>query len=107
VGGDAEQAQHGLGELVDGGLGNAFGVPLAHPQQPEQAAGHGAERDLGIGNGEPARGLPGLDVAQAAAPSSVDRILRLARFRRSYPHQRAARLTVPPHAERPSPSQAG
>ena len=62
--GKAEQAQHGLGELVDGGLGNAFGVPLAHPQQPEQAAGHSAERDLGIGNGKPARGLPRLDVAQ-------------------------------------------
>ena len=64
AGGDAQQAQLGLGELVDGGLGDAFGVPLAHPQQPEQAAGHGAERDLGIGNGEPALGLPGLDVAQ-------------------------------------------
>jgi hypothetical protein len=31
---------------------------------PEQAPGRGAERDLGIGNGEPARGLPGLDVPQ-------------------------------------------
>ena len=29
--GDAEQAQLGLGELVDGGLGDAFRVPLAHP----------------------------------------------------------------------------
>jgi hypothetical protein len=28
-GGDAEQAQEGLGELVDGGLRDAFGVPLA------------------------------------------------------------------------------
>ena len=65
-GGDAEQAQLGLGELVDGGLRDAFRVPLAHPQQPEHAAGRGAERDLGIGNGEPARGLPGLDVAQGA-----------------------------------------
>ena len=37
--GDAEQAQLGLGELVDGGLRDAFRVPLAHPQQPEQAAG--------------------------------------------------------------------
>ena len=64
--GDAEQAQLGLGELVDGGLGDAFGVPLAHPQQPEHATGHGAERDLGIGHGEPPRGLPGLDVAQGA-----------------------------------------
>jgi hypothetical protein len=49
VGGDAEQAQLGLGELVDGGLGDAVGVPLAHPQQPDQASGHRAERDLGIG----------------------------------------------------------
>ena len=28
-GGDAEHAQHGLGELVDGRLVDAFGVPLA------------------------------------------------------------------------------
>ena len=37
--GDAQQAQLGLGELIHGGLRDAFGVPLAHPQQPEQAAG--------------------------------------------------------------------
>ena len=66
VGGDAQQAQLGLGELVDGGLVDAFGVPLAYPQQPEQAAGHGAERDLGIGHGKTARGLPRFDVAQGA-----------------------------------------
>jgi hypothetical protein len=57
-GGHAEQPQHGPGELVDGGFRDAVGVPLAHPQQPEQAAGHRAERDPGIRHGEPARGLP-------------------------------------------------
>jgi hypothetical protein len=57
-GGHAEQPQHGLGELVDGGFRDAVGVPLAHPQQPEQPAGHRAERDPGIRHGEPARGLP-------------------------------------------------
>jgi len=66
AGGHAEQAQHGLGELVDGGLGDAFGVPLAHPQQPQQAAGHRAERDPGIGHSETARRLPGLDIPQGA-----------------------------------------
>jgi hypothetical protein len=41
-------------------------VPLAHPQQSEQAAGRGAERDVGVGDGEPACGLAGLDVAQGS-----------------------------------------
>jgi hypothetical protein len=41
-------------------------VPLAHPEEPEHAAGRGAERDLGIGNSEAARGLPSLDVAQGS-----------------------------------------
>jgi hypothetical protein len=45
--GHGEQAQHGFGELVDGGPGNAFRVPLAHPQQPGRAACRGAERDSG------------------------------------------------------------
>ena len=64
---EPEQAQHGLGKLVNGGLlVNARGVALAHPQQPEQATGHGAERDLGIRNGEPARSLPSLDITQGA-----------------------------------------
>ena len=64
---DPEQAQHGLGKLIDGGLlVNARGVAPAHPQQPEQAAGHRAERDLGIRDGEPARSLPSLDITQGA-----------------------------------------
>src|SRR4029077_5988622 len=54
VGGDPEQAQLGLSELVDRDLRDAVGVPLAHPQQPDQASGHRAERDLRIGHGEPA-----------------------------------------------------
>ena len=62
AGGDAQQAQPGLGELVDGGLRDAFRRPLAHTEEPEHAADRGAERDLGIGNGEPVSGLPGLDV---------------------------------------------
>ena len=71
-----------LGELVDGGLGDAVGVPLAHPQQPKQPPGHRAERDLRIGDGEPAGGLPGLDVPQrprrqpgppGAAPAAIAR----------------------------------
>jgi len=39
VGRDAEQAQLGLGELVDRGLRDAVRVPSAHPQQPEQPSG--------------------------------------------------------------------
>ena len=35
-GGDAEQAQDSLGELVDGGLGDAVGVLLVQPQEPER-----------------------------------------------------------------------
>ena len=38
------EAQLGLGELIDGGLVDAVGVPLVHPQQPEQAAGDGTQR---------------------------------------------------------------
>jgi len=44
VGGDAEQAQFGLGELVDRGLRDSVGVPLAHPQQPEQPPGRRDDR---------------------------------------------------------------
>jgi hypothetical protein len=61
--GNAEQPQAGLSELVHGCLIHSFRMPLARPQQPEQAAGHGAERDLRVGDGEAPGGLPGLDVA--------------------------------------------
>jgi hypothetical protein len=64
--GDAQQPQAGLGELVDGDLVDALGVAQVHSQQPEQSAGYRAERDLGVGNGEPARGLPRLDVPKSA-----------------------------------------
>src|SRR6185437_13608164 len=64
--GNAEQPQAGLGELVHGCLIDSFRMPLARPQQPEQAAGHGAERDLRVDDGEAPGGLPGPDVAQGA-----------------------------------------
>jgi hypothetical protein len=44
---------------------------MAEVGMPEHAAGRGAERDLGIWNGEAARGLPSLDVAQGA-PRQAD-----------------------------------
>ena len=53
--GYAEQAQDGLGELIDSGLVHTFGVALAQPQQAEQPPGHGAERDPGLGDSEAAR----------------------------------------------------
>ncbi len=43
--GNAEQPQARLGELVHGCLIDSFRMPFARPQQPEQAAGHGAERE--------------------------------------------------------------
>ena len=45
---DAEQPQAGFGELVHGALLDSFRVTLAQPQQPEQAASQGAQRDLSI-----------------------------------------------------------
>ena len=70
-GGDAEQAQLGLGELVDGALCDAVGVPLAYPPEPEQAADHSAEGDFGVGTGEPADGLSRLDVALRARRQAI------------------------------------
>jgi len=67
--GNAEQPQAGFGELVHGCLVHVFRMPLAQAQQPEQAAGRGAERDLRVGDGETPGGLPGMDVAQGAAPA--------------------------------------
>jgi hypothetical protein len=49
-------------------------MPLAPPQQPEQAAGHGAERDLRVGDGKPPGGLPGPDVAQGARRQPAGRV---------------------------------
>jgi phosphatidylinositol-3-phosphatase len=49
-------------------------MPLARPQQPEQAAGHGAERDLRVGDGETPGGLPGLDGAQGARRQPAGRV---------------------------------
>ncbi len=50
-------------------------MPLAHPQQSEQAAGRGAERDVGVGDGEPPRGLAGLNVAQGAQAADAGKEL--------------------------------
>ena len=49
-------------------------MPLAQPQQPEQAAGHRAERDLRVGDGEAPGGLPGPDVAQGAGRQPAGRV---------------------------------
>ena len=49
-------------------------MPLARPQQPEQAAGHRAERDLRVGDGEAPGGLPGPDVAQGAWRQPAGRV---------------------------------
>src|SRR4029450_6481349 len=65
-GGDAETAQEAFGELVDRGLVALLGVVLVHAQQPEQAAGHGAQGDVGVGHGEASGGVAHLDVAQRA-----------------------------------------
>ncbi len=61
-----EQAQAGLGEVVDGAFGHPFGVALVEPEQTEEPAGYGAERDLGVGDGEAAGGLAGADVTKRA-----------------------------------------
>ena len=63
---DAKQAQHGLGELIDGCLVDAFGVTLALAQQAEQAARYGAEGDLGVSDGEAPGVLACFDVAEGA-----------------------------------------
>ena len=49
-------------------------MPLAQPQQPRQAAGHGAERDLRACDGETPGALPGLDVAQSAWRQPAGRV---------------------------------
>ena len=61
----AEQAEAGLGELVDRAL-FAFGLPLVEAQQPDEATRHGAESDLGVSHAELTRSTPGLDVPQGA-----------------------------------------
>ena len=63
---EAEQAEAGLGELVDRALLDPFGMPLVQAQQPDEAARHGAESDLRVSHAELTRGLPGLDVPQGA-----------------------------------------
>src|SRR5215831_17578035 len=49
---------------------HVFRMPLAQPERPEQAAGHGAERDLRVRDGDAPGGLPGLDVPQSGAPAA-------------------------------------
>jgi hypothetical protein len=49
-------------------------VLLMLPQQPEQGAGDGTERDLGVANREAPRGLAGLDIAQGARRQAVGRV---------------------------------
>ena len=63
-GAEPEQAQAGLGELVDGAFGHPFGVALVETEQTEEPARHGAERDLGVRDGETAGGLAGADVTK-------------------------------------------
>ena len=72
--GYAEQPQAGLGEPVHRGLVRLSRLPLAQPQQPEQSAGHRAERDLGVGDGKAPGGLPGPDVAQGAGRQPAGRV---------------------------------
>jgi hypothetical protein len=62
------------GELVHGCLVHVFRMPLAQPQQPEQAAGHRAERDLRVGDGETPGSLPGPDVTQGAWHQPAGRV---------------------------------
>ena len=57
-GADAEQPQAGFGEFVHGALLDLFRVALTQPQQPEQPAGYGAERDLSVRDGELAAAWP-------------------------------------------------
>jgi len=71
---NAEQPQAGFGELVHGCLIHSFRMSLARPQQAEQAAGHGAERDLRVGDGKAPGGLPGPDVAQGAWRQPAGRV---------------------------------
>ena len=59
-GGEAEEPEAGLGELVDRALLEPIGMPLMQAQQPDEAARHGAESDLGVSHAELTRGLPGL-----------------------------------------------
>ena len=68
-GGEAEEAQARLGEFVDGGFGDPFGVARVESKEAEESAGDGAERDLGVRDGEAAGGLAGSDVTQGAGAS--------------------------------------
>jgi helix-turn-helix protein len=68
--GYAEEAEAGLGELVDGVSGDPLGVALVEAQQTEETAGDGAERDFDVGDGGAAGGLAGADVAEGAGCSA-------------------------------------
>ena len=63
-GAEPEQAQAGFGEVIDGTFGHPPGVALVETEQTEQPPRHGAQRDLGVGDGEAAGGLAGANVTK-------------------------------------------
>ena len=63
-GAEPEQAQAGFGEVIDGAFSHPLGVALVETEQTEEPARHGAQRDLGVGDGETAGGLAGADVTK-------------------------------------------
>ena len=55
-----------------GGFGDPFGVAVpVESKEAEESAGDGAERDLGVRDGEAAGGLAGADVTQGAGCEST------------------------------------
>ena len=60
----AEEAKTRFGELVHRGFGDPFGIARVESEEPDESAGDGAERDLGVPDGEAAAGLAGSDVTQ-------------------------------------------